>query len=163
MFYIGEILKTRGNNGEVVLRTSPDFSFTRSIHSIFLKSKKHEKTLNIKSINELGDDLIIKFKDIDSITDAYRLVGYSAYLEEKEVDIFKKDNLVDYKIIDIAGNLWGRVINDIEDGLTHILEIEDDDNSIIFVPYSDSIITEIIDIEKTIIIDPPDGLRSLNK
>ncbi len=162
MFYIGEILKTRGNNGEVVLRTSPDFSYTRSIHSIFLKSKKHERTLNIKSINEVGDDLIIKFTDIDTITDAYRLIGYSAYLEDEEINTFKKDNLVDYKIVDIAGNLWGRVINDIEEGLTHILEIEDDAN-VIYIPYSENIITEIKIKEKTIIIDPPDGLRTLNK
>ncbi len=163
MFYIGEILKTKGNNGEVVLKASPDFFYTKKIHSIYLESKKHNKNLIVESASNFGNDLIIKFTAINTITEAYRLIGYSAYLEDqKEAKAFKKDNLVDYTVLDIDSNKWGTVINDIEEGLVHTLEV-DDKGDIIFIPYSDDIITEINRTKKIIIIDPPDGLRTLNK
>lgn len=163
MFFIGEILKTKGNTGAVVLKTSPDFFYSKSIRSIYLKSKKHQKTLLVEKTSESGNDLIIKFIEINTITEAYKLIGYSAYLEDqKEINLSKKDNLIDYTVIDIDGNHWGTVINDIEEGLTHILEVNDNDN-IILIPYSNDTITEINTSKHTIIIDPPDGLRTLNK
>ena len=163
MFCIGEILKTKGNNGEVVLRTSPDFICRRDIGSIHLKSKKHKKNLIIEKIIESGNYLNIKFIDINTITEAYKLIGYSAYLEDQdEIKTFKKDNLVDYTVIDIDGNHWGKVINDIEEGLTHILEVDDNDD-IIFIPYSNDTITEINKKKKTIFIDTRSGLRTSNK
>lgn len=164
MFYIGEILKTKGNNGDVVLRTSPDFFFNgKNPSSIQLISKKYKKTLSVEKISEAGNDLVVKFTDIKSITDAYRLIGYSAYITDRiDIKKFKKKNLVDYLVKDKYNNIWGRIISDVEEGLTHILEI-DDNGDIIYLPYSTEIIIEINKSSNEIIIDPPDGLRTLNK
>ncbi len=163
MFYIGEILKTKGNNGDVVLKTSPNFFYSKNIDSLYLKSKKHQKTLIVEKANESGNDLIIKFNDINTITEAYKLIGYAAYIEDQqEIEKFKKDNLVDYTVIDIDENHWGTVVSDIEEGLIHILEINDN-GDIVFIPYSNDTIIEVNSEKKTIIIDPPDGLRNLNK
>ena len=146
-----------------MLKTSPDFFYSKKIDSIHMESKKHQKTLSVETAIDTGSDLIIKFKDINTTTDAYRLIGYSAYLEDQEeIKAFKKDNLVDYQVIEKSGDHWGIVTDDLEAGLTHTLEI-DDHGDIILLPCSDSIIKEINKEKKTIIIDPPEGLRNLNK
>ena len=47
-------------------------------------------------------------------------------------------------------------------GLNTLLEVSDDDE-IVFIPWASDIVQEIRDEERVVIIDPPDGLRDLNK
>ncbi len=164
MFYIGEILKTRGNNGEVVIRTSPDFIYdNQSIRSFQLESKKYSRTEAVEWIKSIGDDLLVKFKNHDSIASAYKLIGYLVYLKDAiEAEQFIKETLVDYRVIDLSGDQWGIVINDLDEGYNHILEV-DNQGEILYIPYTEAIIKEIDQDKMTIHIDPPDGLKDLNR
>jgi 16S rRNA processing protein RimM len=165
LFFVGDILKTKGNKGEVLLRLSPEFylSDVGSFDSLRLKSKKHSKTLSVEWIKELGGDLAVKFSGIDTISEAYKLIGYSAHLDVQKEDIsFKKHSFIGYTVIDVNGVSWGVVINDEATAFTHTLEV-DDKGSVVYIPYSNTIVSEVDKTRQTIIIDPPEGLRDLNK
>jgi len=165
LFFVGDILKTKGNKGEVVLRLSPEFylSNEENIDSLRLTSKKHSKILSVERVKELGDDLTVKFSGIDTISEAYKLIGYSAHLDVQRDDTsFKKRSFIGYKVIDVNGVCWGIVINDEATEFTHTLEIDDDGN-VVYIPYSSMIVSEVNKKEQIIIIDPPEGLRDLNK
>jgi ribosomal 30S subunit maturation factor RimM len=165
LFFVGDILKTKGNKGEVVLRLSPEFYLgnEENIDSLCLKSKKRSKILSVEWIKELGDDLTIKFSEIDTISEAYKLIGYSAHLDvQKDDTSFKKHSFIGYKVIDVDGSDWGIVINDEATEFTHTLE-RDDEGNVVYIQYSRMIVSKVNKKEQTIIINPPEGLRDLNK
>lgn len=164
MFFIGEILKTKGNKGGLIVGVSPDFYFNNKeeIISLHLKSKKRSIDLSIERIGMLGNDLLIKFTNINTISEAYGYIGYSVYIEDDKASVFQRDSYINYNIFDIDGNYWGKVINDEISEFTHTLEIRDE-NDIIFIPFSDGIVTKTDNKKKIIIIDPPSGLRDLNR
>jgi len=164
LFFIGEILKTKGNKGELIVRVSPDFNFNDEgkITLLHLESKKKSVDLSVERIVTAGSNLIIKFTDINTISDAYGYIGYLAYIDDDKALIFQKDSFENYKVYDLNGEYWGKVINDEKSEFTHTLEIEED-NDIIYIPYSDNIVIEKDEIKKILIIDPPMGLRDLNK
>lgn len=181
MIFIGKILKVRGNKGEVVI-ASPKVEFYtltgRENGKVFviLKSEKYEKKLEVECLKEINGNPILKLKGIDSINDALKIVGYSIYSNYAEGDEVKTEdpdvlsdayaisNLEDYRVNDVNGNRWGQVIYFDIDSPNPLLEIQDEEgNDVYYVPFTDTIIKKIDKISRLIIIDPPDGLKDLNK
>lgn len=177
MIFIGKILRVRGNKGEVVI-TSPAVG----VHAlaeretgkeiVILKSEKHEKKFTLEFLKEINGNPILKLKGIDSINEALKIVGYSVYLESgaegSESDIPGEDEqfppLVGYSIIDVNGDLWGDVIYFETGSSNKLLEIQGaDETEVYYVPFTETIIKKIDKKKRLIIIDPPDGLKSLNK
>lgn len=105
--------------------------------------------------------LIAKFDISNSINDALMLVGYDVYLKD-----FKSENsyqnLEGYSVSDIKGLAWGVVRKVNLTGQNKIIEVRDGAAQMI-IPFHDSIVLNIDHVEKKILIDPPDGLRDLNK
>lgn len=173
MIFIGKILKVRGNKGEVVI-TSPTVkvrTFTgREIVS--LKSEKYEKKCEVEFLKEISGNPVLKLKGIDSITEALKLVGYSVYAvtDEKGNSIDNRDEnddepqLEGFSVRDVNGDLWGQVIYFEADSVNKLLEIQGEkETDVYYVPFTDTIIKQIDEEKRLIIIDPPDGLKSLNE
>lgn len=173
MIFIGKILKVRGNRGEVVI-TSP----TVGVHAlaereiVTLKSEKYEKRCEVVYFREISGTPVIKLKGIDSINGALKLVGYAVYAETSDnwndpnipAEDSKDAELEDFLVKDLNGELWGKVISFETDSFNKLLEIQDkDDADIYYVPFTETIIKEIDKDKRLIMIDPPDGLKSLNK
>lgn len=140
--------------------------------NVILKSEKYEKKCELDYLREINGAPVIKLKGIDSINEALKLVGYSVYAEnsEKENDpnIPAEDSedveLEGFLVKDLNGELWGKVISFDTDSLNKLLEIQDEDETdIYYVPFTETIIKKIDKKNRLIIIDPPDGLKSLNK
>lgn len=185
MIFIGKILKERGNRGEVVI-TSPTVGFYALTERengkkiVILKSEKHEKKFEVEFLREIKGNLILKLKGIDSINEAFKIVGYSVYtfispdyaagdeVKTVEFDLLEKEgetaDLEGYDVKDVNGNRWGRVIYFDTDSSNHLLEIQDEDAAeVYYVPFTDTIIKKIDKETQLIIIDPPNGLKDLNK
>jgi 16S rRNA processing protein RimM len=163
LIFFGKILKTKGNKGEVVIGLEPGFEHIILNHnqSVTLKSDKYSRTQKIECYKKLNHNFILKFHDIDSIEDAYRVVGYSIFITKEKIRI-EEQSLIDFEVRDVHQNKWGTIRAVRQFGLNTILEISENDETI-YIPYNSDIILEVKDIERVIVIDPPDGLRDLNK
>jgi 16S rRNA processing protein RimM len=173
LIFIGKIFRVRGNRGEVVI-TSPavEVHAVAEREIVTLKSEKYEKKYEVVYLKEINGTPVIKLKGIDSINGAFKLVGYDVYAETDEKgndpNIPAEDSegaeLAGFLVKDVNGELWGNVISFETDSFNKLLEIRDENETdIYYVPFTETIIKEIDKKKRLIIIDPPDGLKSLNK
>ncbi len=167
MIFFGKIVKVRGNKGEVVY-TSPDMraGALREGEAVVLESEKYRKQYNVEYPREIKGDSVVKFTGINTINEALKLVGYSIYKRNAEVGDIKNENnkMKDFMVIDMNGQLWGKVKNIEADNLNKLLEVQDEEkNDLYYVPFTDTIVKEINKEKRIIVIDPPDGLKDLNK
>lgn len=166
MIFLGKILKIRGNRGEVVLDPSSEF-FNHELPDgieLVLKSPKYKKNLKIKSCREIGGSWMVQFSGVNSINDALRLVGYSLYLEEgvSPAQLDPENNVVGFRVEDFRGESWGIIVKVVHHGINAVLEVEYDGDTIL-IPMGPAIIRAVVIGEKKVVIDPPPGLKDLNR
>jgi len=164
LIFLGKIIKIRGNKGEVVVAPSPDL-FLHSLNNgevVVLKSPKYTKEKEIDYFKEIRGTPVFKFKDTNTINDAFKLVGYSIYANKTGAPDTNA-GIVNFMVKDMQGHPWGSVKNIENPGINRLLEVETPGGDIIYVPVTDSIVKEIDKEKKVILIDPPDGLKDLNK
>ena len=168
MIFLGKIIKSRGNKGEVVLSPSPQFQAYDPAKgdSVVLKSAKYEKAVTLDYIKEIRGAVTCKFSEINSMNDAFRIINYDLHChgtETPEPENDQNDQIIDFKVIDMENQVWGYVKHLENYGTNQILEVESDSGDTIYVPFADGIV-ESIDNENLVIrINPPDGLKALNK
>ncbi len=148
--------------------TSPDFRAFENGEIVLLKSGKHQKPFKIERLREIKGTPVLKFEGIDTINDALTLVGYSVYSQKDKPappTVDDTTGLENFTVIDTGGDVWGKVINLETTGKNELLEIraEDETRELYYVPFTESIVTEINRDNGIIIIDPPDGLKDVNK
>ncbi|MGD2090669.1 MAG: ribosome maturation factor RimM [Candidatus Aminicenantes bacterium] len=164
MIFLGKIVKIRGNKGEVVVAPSPDL-FLHSLSNgevVVLQSAKYKKEKEIDYLKEIRGAPVFKFKDINTINDAFKVVGYSIYANK--TDAQETDSgIINFMVKDLQGHMWGCVKNIENPGVNPLLEVETPEGDMIDVPFTDSIVKEIDQERKVILIDPPEGLKDLNK
>lgn len=163
MIFLGKVTKKRGNRGEVVCQTPPDITITEINFNkpFILKSEKYEKKFSVEFFKEQNSSIILKFSKINSINESLKLIGYNVYCES--LGVKKKDpDLKGFSVIDIRGDSWGKVEFMTIGKFTSTLNVVDGDNTYL-IPFSKKIVIEINIKNKLLLIDPPDGLRDLNK
>jgi 16S rRNA processing protein RimM len=174
LIFLGKILKVRGNRGEVII-TSPGTSASvlSSGETVLLKSEKHQNHFTIEGLREIKGALVLKIEGIDTINDALKLVGYSIFSPNAETDTSTMDTdsdseypgLMNFIVKDIENDIWGKVVRLETGSINILLEVGPNDGSdeIFYVPFNDTIIKEIDRESRIIIIDPPAGLKDLNR
>ena len=129
---------------------------------VVLQSAKYEKEKQIDYFKKILGSPVFKFKDTNTINDAFKLVGYSIYTTKTDAQD-TNTGIVNFMVKDIQGHLWGSVKNIEPPGINQLLEVETPGGDMIYVPFTDTIVKEIDEEKKIILIDPPDGLKDLNK
>jgi 16S rRNA processing protein RimM len=110
-----------------------------------------------------GDHLILKFKGVDSISDAEKLAGADVAIpfEQRaalaDEEVYQSD-LVGCEVIDAAGRSLGVVTDFEETGGTPLLRVGEN----LLIPFAKSICTNIDLESRQITVNPPDGLLDLN-
>jgi 16S rRNA processing protein RimM len=110
-----------------------------------------------------GDHLILKFKGVDSISDAEKLAGADvaipfeqrAALAEQE---YYQSDLIGCEVVDASGRPLGVVDDFQETGGTPLLRVGED----LLIPFAKSICTKIDLERKQITVNLPEGLLDLN-
>jgi 16S rRNA processing protein RimM len=110
-----------------------------------------------------GDHLILKFKGVDTISDAEKLAGADvaipfeqrAVLAEQE---YYQSDLIGCEVLDAAGRSLGIVEDFEETGGTPLLRVGKN----LLIPFAKSICTKIDLDRKQITVILPDGLLDLN-
>jgi 16S rRNA processing protein RimM len=160
--FIGKIIKIRGNKGEVVVKISPgaDTPAIREKESIVLESEKYRIEKTIEGIRDIQGKTVLKLSGVNSIEEAMKLIGYSVFGAGESSD--SPGALIDYRVVDLNRKSWGRVVRIRDFGLNRVMEVESR-GDIIYVPLDKGIVQEIRDDQKLIVIDPPEGLKNLNR
>lgn len=164
MVFLGKILRTRGIKGEVIVSLSPDIVIPGEGIEVELRSSKYVRPKKITAITPLAGDAIVAFAGVDSIQEALKIVGYSLYGKQPVVRSKRPASVLGFDVFDGQGNRWGRVMAQPQFSLNQLLEVQDEQSGeVFFVPWHESIVRKVDRRAKSIIIDPPDGLRELNR
>jgi 16S rRNA processing protein RimM len=114
-----------------------------------------------------GDHLILKFKGIDTISDAEKLAGAEVAIpfEQRaalvEDEVYQSD-LIGCEVVDASGRSLGVVSDFQETGGAPLLTVKTPDGRELLIPFAKSICTKIDLERKQIRVNPPEGLLDLN-
>jgi 16S rRNA processing protein RimM len=110
-----------------------------------------------------GDHLILKFKGVDTISDAEKLAGAEVAIpfEQRaalaEDEVYQSD-LIGCEVFDVSGRSLGIVQDFQETGAAPLLQVGEN----LLIPFAKSICTKIDLDRKQITVNLPDGLLDLN-
>jgi len=148
----------------VVVGLSPGIVTPGEGIAVELRSNKRSLSHTIARVSSAGGDAIMAFNGIHSIGDALRLVGCSLYAEVLVAKTRRAGSMIGFRVSDLQGNFWGTVKAQPQFSLNELLEIEDAAaGGTVYVPWHESLVVKIDRRGMTIVIDPPAGLRDLNK
>lgn len=150
------MLRARGNKGEVA--ATPLSNRASEVTSVFV----NQQPMEIEHAWMHGDQLILKFRGVDSISDAEKLAGAEVAIpfEQRaalEIDEYYESDLIGCEVFDATGRSLGRVTDFEETGGTPLLHIGD-----LLIPFAKSICISIDPSNKRIVVNLPDGLLTLN-
>jgi ribosomal 30S subunit maturation factor RimM len=148
----------------VVVSLSPGIVTPGEGISVELRSSKYVLSRKITGISLAGSEAIVTFSGVHSIHEALKIVGYSLYADLNATKEKRSATVLGFSVFDGQGNCWGKVKAQPQYSLNQLLEVEDEQTGeIFFVPWHDRIIKKINRRSKTILIDPPPGLKDLNR
>lgn len=155
----GKIVNTHALRGEVrVYPYCDDAEFLCEFDRLFIESDEAE----VVSSRVHKGQALIKFKGIDNINDAEKVVGKLIYIDKNDVELeegrFFIEDIKGLEVIDIdTGVVYGKVINVIETGANDVFEVKGEDK-ILLVPKIDDVVKDIDIVNKKILIRPIKGL-----
>jgi 16S rRNA processing protein RimM len=164
---IARAVKPRGLKGEIVAELLTDFPDRfEELEELVLVSPAGERTTAaLENYWFQNDRVILKLADYDDVEAAKKLVGFDFAVPEAERVPLPSDYYYDWELegctVKVGEQSIGKVQSIIRTGGTEILEIADENGKQRLVPFVDSIVVEIDTAEKTILVDPPEGLLDL--
>ena len=164
---IARAVKPRGLKGEIVAELLTDFPDRfEDVEELVLVSPAGErKTGKLENYWFQNDRVVLKLADYDDVEAAKKLVGFEFAVPEDERVPLPADHYYDWELegctVKVGDESIGKVQSIIRTGGAEILEIADENGKKRLIPLVDSIVVEIDAAEKTIIVDPPEGLLDL--
>ena len=163
-FYLGKILKTHGNKGQViVLLDVDDPEDYLALESVYLDLHGERIPFFIGSLElKHNRKAVIQFQDFDSIEDAESLQGLEMYLPITKLPALKGNRFYYHEIIGFAvvdqqhGDI-GLVEDILELPHQSLFQIRHGSKEIL-VPIVDDIILKVDRKKKQLLISAPEGL-----
>lgn len=161
---IAALGRARGNKGEVLaLPLSSHLERFDGLQEVFLfgSGERYE----VENLWWHDGRLVLKFKGIDSISQAELLTGAEVRVpQDKGIQLeageYFQADLVGCEVIERAtGERVGVVASFLETGGPGLLDLGED----LLIPFARSICVEIDPAAKRILVDLPDGLKEINR
>lgn len=160
--------KTRGNRGEltaVALSGKPERYDALKVVYLFREGRLAAEPREVESTWFHRGMLILKFRGVDTISDAERLVGAEVRIPvseraELEPDEFFQSELIGCQVFDRrTGENLGAVEGWEDSGGAGLLEL----GGGLLIPFARPICVEIDPAARRIVVDLPEGLKDLNR
>jgi 16S rRNA processing protein RimM len=164
-FKLGQIVKAHGLKGEIVAELDVDHPEQfKKLESVFLEINQKLIPFFIEGISILKSKAILKFEDIEKIEDTKPLLKKILYLpldllpESDDDDNY--DQIIGFKVKDNNLGELG-IVKDILERAGQDLIVMDYQEKEVLIPIDDSIILEVDETNKMLLVDLPDGLLDL--
>ncbi len=166
---IARIARTRGNRGEVLadLWTDRTDRFT-SLKDVWLElpARERERAVVESSWMHRGR-VVLKFRGIDSISEAERLAGAWVLVEREQAVPLPEGSFFDHellgcRVLDLSGRELGRVTG-VQKCPGNDLIVVRGERGEILIPAVSAMIRQVAIAERRILVDLPEGLVDLNE
>jgi 16S rRNA processing protein RimM len=155
------LVRTRGIKGELVAAPlSPDPGRTREV---FIGDSAYQ----VERFWIHQDQPVFKFRGVDSMTDAEKLVGQLVTIPKEQRLVlpqgeYYQSDLLGATIVDLSGRILG-VLDDWQElGGQTLLEVKTPGGGELLIPFTHAI-CKVVDVDgKRITVDLPEGLEDLN-
>jgi 16S rRNA processing protein RimM len=155
-------VRTRGIKGELIAAPlSPDPGRAREV---FIGDAAYQ----VENFWIHQDQPVFKFRGVDSMTDAQKLVGQFVTIpKEQRLALpqgeYYQSDLIGASVVDLNGRDLGIVENWQEFGAQPLLEVKQPGGQELLIPFTHAI-CKVVDVDgKRITVDLPEGLEELNR
>ncbi len=168
-FYLGKIVRKHSFKGEVVIKLDTDEpGLYQNLESVFVLLGGNLIPFFIEeSLLQKGNQLRVRFEDVDSEADADNILGSGIYmpltmLPKLEGNKFYFHEVIGFEVEDVNfGNVG--VIDGINDSTAQpLFEIKEGDIEIL-IPMIDEFIVKIDRENKKVVVNTPEGLIAMYK
>ena len=166
-FYLGKIVRKHSFKGEVVAKLDTDEpELYKNLESIFVELNNNLVPFFMeKSLLQKGNQLRIKFEEVDTERDAEAIMGAGLYLPLKFLpkltgNKFYFHEVIGFTIEDENRGCIGEIIA-INDTSAQSLFIVNSEGKEIFIPMIDNFIKKVDRENSKIIVNTPEGLIDL--
>jgi len=168
-FYLGKIVRKHSFRGEVVIKLDTDEpELYQNLESVFVLLGGNLIPFFIdESLLQKGNQLRVRFEDVDSEEDADNILGSGIYmpltmLPKLEGNKFYFHEVIGFEVEDVEEGYVG-IIDGINDSTAQTLfEIKDGDTEIL-IPMIDEFIVKIDREHKKVVVNTPKGLIAMYK
>ena len=164
---IARAVRPRGLKGEIVAELLTDFPERfEDVEELVLVSPRGERTTKrLEDYWFQNDRVVLKLADYNNVDAAKDLVGFEFAVPESERVPLPADHYYDWELegctVKVGAESIGTVKSVLKTGGTEILVVADENDKERLIPFADSIVVEVDAEQKTIVVDPPEGLLDL--
>jgi 16S rRNA processing protein RimM len=168
---VGRVVKAHGVNGEVVVDVRTDDPGTRFAPGTRLRARPKngpEHTLVVESAREHSGRLLVRLAGVADRTGADALRGNLFLVDSEDLppiddpDEFYDHQLEGLRVVTTDGRLVGNVAEVLHTAAGELLSVTSEGGAEVLVPFVSAIVTAVSVADRTIEIDPPDGLLELS-
>ncbi|WP_456377567.1 ribosome maturation factor RimM [Lutibacter sp.] len=166
-FYLGKIVRKHSFKGEVVAKLDTDEpGLYKNLESVFVALGNNLVPFFIETISlQKGNQLRIRFEDVENEADADAIMGVELYLPLKFLpkltgNKFYFHEIINFDIEDVNYGYIG-VITGINDSSAQPLFEVNANGSEVFIPMIDNFIKKVDRENNKIIVETPEGLIDL--
>lgn len=164
MVLIGKITRTRGNKGELIVSLAPGAAAPRTGSAVELRSIRRVHPHTVEGISLSGGEAVLALSGVDGIPAALPLVGCELWGEGTEAAAGDDPGLLGFRVFDRQGECWGTVTSQPRYSLNQVLEVVDErSGKTVLVPWHEDLVVRVDRQAGVLVIDPPPGLRELNR
>lgn len=159
----GKIVNTHGLRGEVKIVPWTDSPETfEDIEYVYIKNKTGEIRLDISGLKYQKNNIIVKFKQIDSIEEAEKFKNKTVYVEREMLGelpegVYYIADLIGLTAVTPEGEEVGTLVDVFNTGSNDIYDIKREGKKNLLLPHIDDVITVELENER-IVIRIPEGL-----
>lgn len=163
---LGQIVNVKGLNGEVKVNPyTDDPTKFEKIQFVTLKHKNDLKKIEIEKVGYSKNQVVLKFKGIDSIDDAEKLRNTYVLVDKDDLDplpegVYYLADLIGLDVYTESDNRYlGKVDDIFQTGSNNVYVVKDDSGKELLLPGIDEVIKKIDMDNQKIIVELIKGLE----
>ena len=167
---VGRVVKAHGISGEVVVEVRTDDPDARFYVGATLRARVKgagERPVTVESVRTHGDRLLLRIGGVGDRDAADALRGTLFLVDSAELpaiddpDEFYDHELEGMSVVTVDGVRVGVLTEVLHTAAGELLAVKADGGREVLVPFVGVIVTSVSRDDRTVVIDPPDGLLDL--
>lgn len=169
LILLGKIIKVHGYEGSVMINLEDNLpEEIPEMEWVFIEIEKKPVPFLISSVKEhASGKIILKFDGYDSSEAMSEFTGCRVFIDQdnikEEKGISPQIILAGYKLFDNSNNYIGLIDKVMSLPMQYMLVLHDDSGNELLIPLNEDWLIEINRDEKSIIMDLPEGLNTINE